>query len=192
MTPPPVPKADGRTKNGKGTYAPKAERDRRASTALTMRNAGSTYTAIAEQLGISEQQAKNDVSRAIREWVRIPAEQMVTRQRAIICDFIKTNYPIAMNRNAPDHYEAQAKILDCLAHEAKLFGLNRPVQVDLGISEEEFGRQAAALLRVTGRAPLLELVKSSQVESIDGEVIDAVEDTEGQDGAPEQERWSNL
>jgi hypothetical protein len=44
---------------------------------------------------------------------------------------------------------------------SKLLGLDAPVRVDVaeGISEAEFAEQAAALLRITGDAPLRELAK---------------------------------
>jgi hypothetical protein len=185
MTAPPHLNKDGtpdrRTKNGKGTYPSKAERDERAAKALTMRNAGATFQRIGDQLGISEQMARNDVSRAIKEWVRVPAEQMVDRQRAILNDIVRVEYSAAMDPSSPRHYQAQAKILEALEHEAKLHGLYAPQKVSLGISEQEFARQAAELLKVTGPAPLLELAATEVVEA---EVVEAVEDDE--------EPWSNL
>lgn len=157
----------------------KTERNERAARALTMRNAGATYTRIAEQLGISEQQVKNDITRAIKEWVRVPAEQMVDRQRAILLDIMRVEYPAAMDVNSPRHYQAQEKVLEVLAHEAKLHGLYAPTKVNFGISEAEFARQAAELLQVTGVRPLLELARID--EPVDAEVVADVD-----------ESWSNL
>lgn len=144
-----------------------------------MRNAGATYARIAEQLGISEQQVKNDITRAIKEWVRVPAEQMVDRQRAILLDIMRVEYPAAMDVNSPRHYQAQEKVLEVLAHEAKLHGLYAPTKVNFGISEAEFARQAAELLQVTGTRPLLELARVDEPVE-----VEVVSDEEG--------GWSNL
>jgi len=94
---------------------------------------------------------------------------------------IRTNYPLAIDKTAPRCFEAQQKILECLAHEAKLTGLYAPARVNVGIGEEEFGRQAAELLKVTGPGPLLELVRAAP--TVDAEVVEPVE---------EGEPWSNL
>ena len=172
MTTQPQPrKPDGRVNNGKGTYPSKAERNERAAKALTMRNAGATYTRIAEQLNISEQMARNDVSRAIKEWVKVPAGEMVNRQRAILLDITRVEMPAALDPSSPRHYEAQSKILQVLEHEAKLFGLYAPAKVSLGITEQEFAAQAAELLKITGPGPLLELVGRPGV--VDAEVIES-------------------
>jgi len=84
-----------------------------------------------------------------------------------------------MDRASPNHHEAQARILETLRDEARLFGLNRPAKLEIGITEAEFGKAAAELLAVTGSAPLLELVRDADV--LDAEVIE-----------PSGEKWANL
>lgn len=167
-------------------YPSKTERNERAARALMMRNSGATFAHIAQTLEISEQQAKNDVTRAIKEWVRLPAEQMVDRQRAILMDILRVEYPDAMNRqlDASKRHAAQDKILEVLRDERQLLGLNAPTKVQLGISEEQFAQQFADLIAVSGPGPLLELAGGAV---IDAETVDAPADVEFEDDG-----WSNL
>ena len=143
--------------------------------ALTMRNAGATFARIAEQLGVSEPQVRKDIRIAIRDIVQIPVDQMVDRQRSILLDITRVNYPAAMSGDR----EAQAMLLRVLEHEAKLYGLYAPTRVNVGISETEFAAQAAELLAALGTEPLREL--AGQPPAIEAEVI--THDTTD---------WSNL
>lgn len=143
--------------------------------ALTMRNAGATFARIAEQLGVSEPQVRKDIRIAIRDIVQIPVDQMVDRQRSILLDITRVNYPAAMSGDR----EAQAMLLRVLEHEAKLYGLYAPTRVNVGISETEFAAQAAELLAALGTEPLREL--AGQPPPIEAEVI--THDTTD---------WSNL
>lgn len=143
-----------------------------------MRNAGATYERIAQQLGVSTQTVQSDISYAMRNWVKVPAEQMVERQRAIMLDILRVEYPAAMDPSSPRHYPAVDRVLEVLRDERKLFGLDRPTRVELGISEEEFAARAAELLKITGDAPLRELAR---VEPLEAEVI-----------AEDDSSWSNI
>jgi hypothetical protein len=172
MTTQPQPrKPDGRANNGKGTYPSKAERDDRASKALVMRHSGATFGRIAAQLNISEQMARNDVARMIRETVKVPAADMVARQRGILNDIVRVEYAAALDPSSPRHYQAQDKILEALNHEAKLFGLFAPAKVSLGISEADFAQMATELLQVVGTGPLREL--AGQPAVLDAEVVES-------------------
>lgn len=133
--------------------------------ALTMRNAGATFPKIAEALGVSEAVARKDVRKAIAEVVKLPVDQMVDRQRAILLDITRVNYPAAMSGDR----DAQAVLLRVLEHEAKLYGLYAPARVNVGISEQEFAAQAAELLSALGTEPLREL--AGVPPTIDAEVI---------------------
>lgn len=157
--------------------APDPRLNERRAKALTMRNAGATWDRVAEALGVSVFQAQKDVAKAIKMWVKVPADQMVTRQRAILLDIMRVEYPAALDPNSPRHYQAISTVLEVLRDERKLFGLDRPTRIELGVSEEEFAARAAELLKVTGDRPLRELV---------GEVVDAEVVSE----PPED--WSNL
>jgi len=143
-----------------------------------MRNAGATYEKIAEQMGYSVGSAQKDVFRAIRETVRVPTEAMLDRQRAIINDLIRVNYQTAIDRNHPRQFEAQAKLLECLKHEAQLWSLYAPAKVQVGITAGEFAQQAVDLLKATGSGPLVELVRAAP------EVLDVEPEEPGS--------WSNL
>jgi Sigma-70, region 4 len=154
--------------------------------ALAMRHIETkTFAQIAAELGVSEDTAANDVRRAIQEVVRVPAEQMVDRQRAILLELVRTDWPGAKNGDL----EKQAMILRFLQHESQLFGLNAPTRVAVGISAHEFGRCVAELLPLVGAAPLYELAGlpttgPSAQDVIDGEITEP--------GLPDGEPWSNL
>lgn len=146
--------------------------------ALTMRNAGATWPKIAEALGVSERQVRMDVRKAIAEVVRLPVDQMVDRQRSILLDITRVNYPAAISGDR----DAQAMLLRVLEHEAKLYGLHAPARVNVGIAENEFGALAAELLSALGTAPLREL--AGHPAPVDAEVVDL---------PPElADEWSNL
>jgi len=148
--------------------------------ALTMRNAGATFPRIADQLGVSERQARNDVRKAIAEVVQLPVDQMVERQRAILLDITRVNYPAAMSGDR----DAQAVLLRVLEHEARLYGLYAPARVNVGISESEFAAQAAELLQVLGTEPLRELAGEPPLPPLDAELAEGTDATT--DG------WTNL
>ena len=167
------PKPDDIAKAKTAPDSPIWERRMRA---LTMRNAGATFTKIAEQLGVREHVARADVRKAIAEVVKLPVDQMVDRQRAILLDITRVNYPAAM---AGDR-DAQATLLRVLEHEAKLYGLYAPARVNVGISEQEFAAQAAELLAALGTEPLRELAGEPP---LDAEVIP---------DPTTPEDWSNL
>lgn len=131
--------------------------------ALTMRNAGATWARIAETYQISPDRAKNWVRKAMQEVVKLPVDQMVDRQRAILLDITRRNYPVAMGDSEAAR-DAQGVIIRCLEHEAKLYGLYAPARVAVGISENEFGQNAAELLKLVGFAPLAEIAGVSQNE----------------------------
>ena len=147
--------------------------------ALTMRNAGATFARIAEELGVSEMQIRKDVRKAIAEVVELPVDQMVSRQRAILLDLTRVNYPAAMRGDR----DAQSTLLKVLEHEARLYGLYAPARVNIGISEAEFAQQAAELLQALGTEPLKELagLQHEVPPPLDVEIED-------EPAAP----WSNL
>ena len=131
--------------------------------ALTMRNAGATWARIGQVYDISIDRAKRWVRDATREVVKLPVDQMVDRQRAILLDITRKNYPVAMG-DGEGAREAQSVIIRCLEHEAKLYGLYAPARVAVGISESEFGTNAAELLQAVGFGPIAEIAGVSQRE----------------------------
>lgn len=131
--------------------------------ALTMRNAGATWARIAQNFDISTDRAQRWVRAAVNEVVKLPTDQMVDRQRAILLDITRRNYPEAMG-DGEGARDAQATIIKCLEHEAKLYGLYAPQRVAVGISEGEFGQNAADLLKLVGFGPLAEIAGIPQAD----------------------------
>lgn len=109
---------------------------------LTMRNAGATYQRIADQLGISTVTARKDLQRAYREVLNDTPEDMLARQRSVLLDITRANYPAALNGDK----DAAMTIIKGLEQEAKLFGLYAPTRALIGVSDVEFAEQAAALI----------------------------------------------
>lgn len=149
------------------TAAPDETLWERRMRALTMRNAGATYAKIAEQFGVTTITVRKDVRLALREVVSETAEDMVARQRGILLDMTRANYPAALQGDMA----AQSAIVKCLEHEAKLFGLYAPTRVSVGVSDTEFAAQAAELIAALGLEPPKEL-RSADV--IDVETDDTI------------------
>lgn len=189
-----------------GIPAPDETLWERRMRALTMRNAGATYAKIAEQLGVSTLTVRKDVRLALREVISETAEDMVARQRAVLLDMTRANYPAALQGDLG----AQNAIVRCLEHEAKLFGLYAPTRVAVGVSDTEFAAQAAELISALGLEPPAELARVLPgPEVIDAETIDADDAETTQTGPevlasstidpdpteppdPEDTAWSNL
>lgn len=167
--------------------------------ALTLRNAGATFRQVAEKTGVSAAQARKDVSIALREVVAESAEDMISRQRSILFDIQRANYSAA----ASGDIDAAKIILSTLEREAKLFGLDAPTRVSVGVSDVEFAEKTAALISSLGLQPPRELATMSAKvrETLDAEVVELlpfdVADgsvggaSEGDDDAPPQP-WSNI
>lgn len=174
MTAPPRPRD---SKSGRYTRVEAAERRTKI---LTERNMGKTWEEIAHEMGMSERAVRSDYTKGLHQTVRIPAEHMVDRQRSILLDILRTEYPDAIDRAIDPNvrHAAQGRILDALKHEAQLYGLFQPAKLQLGVSAADFAAKAVELLKVTGTKPLKELAGI-----VDAEVIEHKE-------PPKQ--WSNL
>lgn len=165
--------------------------------ALTLRNAGATFRQVAEKTGVSPAQARKDVSLALREVVAESAEDMISRQRSILFDIQRANYSAA----ASGDIDAAKIILSTLEREAKLFGLDAPTRVNVGVSDVEFAEKTANLISSLGLQPPRELATMSAKvrEAIDAEVVDdslpfdvAVGDASEGDDDSLSEAWSNI
>lgn len=89
--------------------------------------------------------------------------------------------------------ESAKVILSALCDYAKVFGLEAPVHMAVGISEAEFARQASELLAITGDEPLRKLVArnpytDSSRPVIDGEVVEST----AAESPETDEPWSNI
>lgn len=141
----------------------------RRARSLTLRNAGATFRQIAEKTGVSPGTARHDVEAALREVVAESAEAMIARQRSMINDIIRANYA-AM---ASGDVDAARLVLSSLEREAKLFGLDAPTRVNVGVSDVEFAEKTASLIESLGLTPPKELaVMSAKLrETLDAEVV---------------------
>lgn len=157
--------------------------------AVMMRNVGGTWAQIAATLKISATQARKDYQGGLRQMTSVSAEDMIARQRSIVHDVIRSNYK-AM---AGGDIDAGKLILSALEREAKLFGLDAPARLNVGVSDIEFAERTASLIEVLGLQPPKELVAGlpraknvaeiASAEAIDAEIVD----TMASDNAPAHE-----
>jgi hypothetical protein len=124
--------------------APLAERRLAALNLRYIR--GMTYAQIADELNISEKRAADWVLRAARDTCRRPIDAKLDRQHTVLNSLITGAFDEAQGGDN----DARMFVLRCLEHAAKLDGLYAPARVQVGISETEFGAQAAALLAAIG------------------------------------------
>lgn len=148
---------------------------------LTMRNAGATFRQISEKTGVSPAQARKDVMAALKEIVAESAEDMISRQRSILFDIQRANYSAA----ASGDIDAAKIILSTLEREAKLFGLDAPTRVNVGVSDVEFAEKTASLIESLGLQPPKELIRDDRV--LEAEVISADAEPESQDTSADAE-----
>ena len=166
----------------------------RQARALTLRNAGATYRQIAEKTGVSTATARKDVAAALREVVAETAEDLIARQRSILNDIQRANYAAA----ASGDIDAARLILATLEREARLFGLDAPTRVNVGVSDVEFAERTATLIESLGLRPPKELLRmrAEDADSLDADVVlpfDIAEDAGDSDGVPPPtEDWSNI
>lgn len=164
--------------------------------ALSMHLLGQPNCVIAQEIsrdiggrvprGYDERYAERDWRAAIKDVVRIPLDEMVDDQRARTMALIATYMPDAVDPLLKDK-DAAKLVLDCETHEAKLFGLYAPTRVNVGVSDTEFGAQAAQLIhspavqaalrdlaglpREISAAPVYGQVAPSRHQVIEGEVL---------------------
>lgn len=140
----------------------------RQAKALTLRNAGATWKQVAERLGCSVAKAQSTVRAALREVIAESAEDMIARQRSVLLDIQRANYKRAMDGDV----DATRLILSSLEREAKLFGLDAPTRVSVGVSDVEFAERTASLIESLGLEPPRELLRSRSSAVLDVEVVD--------------------
>lgn len=132
--------------------------------AIRLRNAGASVAQVADKLGISRQQAQDDIATGLREILRSPAENLIANQQAIVRDVIRAMYA-GMAAGDP---KASAQVMKALEHQSKLFGLFAPVRVAVTLSDEDFAATAARLMREIGEGqagpPVLEAAPASEDE----------------------------
>lgn len=114
--------------------------------AIRLRNAGASVAQVADKLGISRQQAQDDIATGLREILREPAENLIANQQAIVRDVIRAMYA-GMAAGDP---KASAQVMKALEHQSKLFGLFAPTRVIHTITDEDFAATAARLIAEIG------------------------------------------
>ena len=169
------------------------ERDR-AQRAVALRIEGRAYAAIAEELGWRDESgARHAVDRLLS---RIEHES-ITELRTVEgrrLDKLQEAVWTAALRGETDSVKTALQIM---ARRAKLYGLDAPERINVGISETEFASQAAELLAVMGEAPLRELARMPAVAAhalpvVDAELIPAAPATATATDDDDDEPWSNL
>lgn len=170
--------------------------ERRAKV-LTLRNAGATISRISEEIGVSTATVRKDLSRAYRDVLADTPEDMLARQRSVLADITRANYP-AMMRGDRD---AAALILRGLEQEAKLFGLYAPTRVLAGVSDVEFANEAARLIdHITTTDPAVLKEIENATDTRPAPPADSDQPVAGNDSAPAEPEppagppagWSNL
>lgn len=155
-----------------GAVPEDATKEERCFRALMMRNAGATFSQIAEKMGCSETKARGDVRWALRQVVSESREDLIARQRSVLLDLQRAHYQKALGGDI----DSTRAILSILERESKLFGLDAPSRVDVGVSELEFAERAAAAIEAMGLAPPAELTRGrvpvGQTAVIDAEIVE--------------------
>lgn len=114
--------------------AAKAEEQReREKQALHLRKAGASYRAIGEQLGVSHEQVRRDIEKAleyIREDVSTDARKLRDIEAARLDDmWLKLQSKLNPKQGEPLEYKAIDTALRIMERRAKLLGLDAPVQI---------------------------------------------------------------
>lgn len=135
--------------------------------ALTLRIAGGTFAQIAHQLKVSPATARKDVEAAKREIVAESAEGMIAEELAALRAVRHANMKAAVSGDI----DAGRLVLATSTEIRKLFGLDAPSRVSVGVNDIEFAERTAALIESLGLEPPRELVKNLHRE--DANVVDA-------------------
>lgn len=154
--------------------------------AVSLRNAGMTFSEIARIQGISPALARRDVETALREFMSGEIDQLIARHRSVLMDMQRANYRAMLSGSK----EAATTILKGLEHEAKLLGLYAPTRVVTGVGEVEFSERFVQLVNAISPDTLKELLRGAQhtgeprQQPVDAEVVpDPVAETPGGAGA---------
>ncbi len=109
---------------------------------MGMRRTGATYESIAKTLGISKSQVGRDIERAIADLPRHNSEQLVA--------LTNERYELVIRSLAPQvvkgHIGATQQFLNAIAGQKKLFGLDAPQKLDLGMPEIDLDKAAAEIM----------------------------------------------
>jgi transposase len=161
--------------------------EERRMRACAMRFLGLTFAQIAEQQGLSVEMVRRDINRVIRETMKETREEMRGQQRLMLAQVRRAAMPAATTRDHPNRSQSARDVIACLAAEADLCGLKAPIEVSVGVSEQDFAAKMNDLLNQLDPADMKELTDATAViaglaspeqsptdqpEPIDVEVVD--------------------
>ena len=168
--------------------------------ALSLHNGGMTYRQIAAALDVSAETVRKDIRQARIEIVGESAEDMLARQRSILHDVVRKNYAQMLRGNK----DATGHILKALDQEAKLFGLNAPARIAVGITKTEFAEKLADLLDVLDDDDTKEIKSHgrnaeqdrrdarAEDQPLDVEAVDLPDTDQTEERRKPPPGWSNL
>ena len=149
----------------------------RRSRSLELRVAGHTFSEIAELTGKSPGQARKDVERARQDIIdSATRESLMADHRATVVAVRRAFFKDMTSGNV----DAAKIILSTLEREAKLFGLDAPQRVALGVGTDvEFAETLASLIETVGYAPPSDLIFAARGDSARHEKTPALEASRG-------------
>jgi hypothetical protein len=131
----------------------------RAIAALDDRLKGHTYRTIAQNHGYRD---ASGAYRAINRLLDRKETESVTTLRRVETERLDTAQAAVWPKVQRGDLGAIREFVRISERRCRLLGLDMPVQVAVGISEQEFAARAAELLEIVGDKPLRELVRAGQ------------------------------
>jgi len=130
---------------------------------LTMRNAGATFTQIADRVNagraelgqplLSVTTIRKDHAKALVDVVAASREELIAEHRSVLLDMRRAHYGAALNGDI----DSTRLVLSTLEREARLFGLDAPTQVSLGVSDIDFSERMFTAITELGLEPPKEI-----------------------------------
>lgn len=197
--------------------APDEELYERRARVLTLRNAGSTFTQIAERINAERILAgldplgmttfRKDHQAALRDVAAASRDDLIAEHRSVLLDMRRAHYGAALNGDI----DSTRIVISTLEREARMFGIDAPTQVALGVSEIDFAERMYAAIVGMGLQPPKEIVDGTrrardedviEAELVDGDVepvggplpfdLGTGADDEDTPDVDTAQRWSNL
>lgn len=172
--------------------------------ALRLRNGGATFSEIAKKVGISPALARKDVLAAKRILMEETREELIAEHRSVVLDVRRAVY----EKMTEGDIDSCKIVLSTLERESKLFGLDAPQRVALGVGTDvEFAETLASLIEVVGYRPPQDLVfaargdraalpeaqaQPSNTGDMDPVDVEEIEDDEDSQPSADTAFWSNV
>lgn len=149
------------------------ERMHRRSQVMLLRNMGLPWADVSHEVGVSITTCRKDYEIVCRDINREAPANIVARHRAVIFDVQRNMYKRLLGADPENAINAAKVILKALEREAKLLGLDSPIKILAGVSNEEFEIEAARLIasiQAIDNTALKELTRG-QEPILDAEVV---------------------